>query len=126
VPGPGVQERTIRFVRAADDGRFDINETREFLFQGRSVFDLRSAVAEELEEANVHAIKLCVRAGNVARLIPLLIDLPRSGLAMDFVVLSAGTPCKKLSSFLSSLRWWMLPALRSPGLFPCLVVRCFV
>jgi hypothetical protein len=95
---PGVQEPTIRFVRAADDGSFDQNETRIIEFQGRSVFNLRSKVAEELEEANFHAIKLCVRAGNVARLIPLVIDLPRSGRAMDFVVLSWGTPCKKLRS----------------------------
>jgi hypothetical protein len=100
---PRVQERTIRFVRAADDGRFDQNMTRTFEFQGRSVFNLRSAVADELGEVDAHAIKLCVRAGTVARLIPLLVDLPRGGISMDFVVLSVGTPCKKLCSFLSSV-----------------------
>lgn len=57
---PGVPGRVIRFVQAAEDGTFDANAWRT-ISHGRSVVELRAAVAEALEEPNAIGLKLCAR-----------------------------------------------------------------
>ncbi|CAL5084201.1 unnamed protein product [Urochloa decumbens] len=95
---PGVPGRIIRFVRAADDGTLPPNAAwNEFRFDGRSVFELRAAVARALGEANALGIKLCARAGTFALQTPLTMDLPRRSLPryeknMDIVVIADGSP----------------------------------
>ncbi|TVU13385.1 hypothetical protein EJB05_40438, partial [Eragrostis curvula] len=86
---PVVERRMIRFVRAADDGSIDPDDWREIEFNGRSVYNLRSAVARNLNYDSVDSIKLCVRAGNLGRLIPLVTDLPRNKDLIEIIVLSA-------------------------------------
>ncbi|TVU13383.1 hypothetical protein EJB05_40436, partial [Eragrostis curvula] len=86
---PVVERRMIRFMRAADDGSIDPDDWREIEFNGRSVYNLRSAVARNLNYDSVDSIKLCVRAGNLGRLIPLVTDLPRNKDLIEIIVLSA-------------------------------------
>lgn len=93
----------IRFVRAEHDGSFDPSDWRMIEFHGRSVYNLRSAVAENLNEDSAIHIKLCVRAGTLGELTPLVIDLPRNNEPIDIVVVSSFTPCKKFYSFVNCL-----------------------
>lgn len=87
--------RTIRYVRADDQGNFDPLGWATLQFYGRSVYLLLVRLAYHLGEAisigdegNVLGIALCVRAGNYGRLTPLVADLPRCEEPMDIVVLA--------------------------------------
>jgi hypothetical protein len=56
-------------------------------------------MTQKLAKDDALDIKLCVRPDNMARLIALIIDLPRNGMSrmiMDLVVLSTIMTCKKL------------------------------
>ncbi|GJN29541.1 hypothetical protein PR202_gb17771 [Eleusine coracana subsp. coracana] len=72
-------------------------------FHGRSVSSLRSLLAKKLSEGIEDDIKLCVQAGDMGQMIPLLTDLPRGEHDMDIIVLSTSAPSKKLCSFLCAL-----------------------
>ncbi|KAK3131712.1 hypothetical protein QOZ80_6AG0510280 [Eleusine coracana subsp. coracana] len=91
---PVLERRNIRFVQAADDGSIDPDKNWGMMeFHGVSVFNLRSELAKQLsQEGNEDGIKLCVRAGNLGRMIPLITDLPRDGSPMDIIVLSTSAP----------------------------------
>ncbi|KAL6606692.1 hypothetical protein ACP70R_042345 [Stipagrostis hirtigluma subsp. patula] len=90
---PPVGQRTIRFVRTDPYGNFDEAAWSTFQFEGRSVFRLKMELAQRVGEAVFFfAMVACVRAGLHGGLIPLSVDLPRSGETMDIVMLTIGTP----------------------------------
>ena len=64
-----------------------------FQFHGRSVYMLRSEVAQHVGQPD---ITVCARAGRYGRLTPLTIDLPMSFETMDIIVLVSGTPRENL------------------------------
>ncbi|KAL5651058.1 hypothetical protein ACJX0J_036516, partial [Zea mays] len=83
------RQRTIRYMRANDEGNFLGAET--FRFFGRSVFNLRYEVAVKVNE-DMLTITLCAHAGFYGRLTPLVVDLPRSQDPLDIVVLPNNSP----------------------------------
>ncbi|CAN6208585.1 unnamed protein product [Urochloa humidicola] len=85
-PIPANLLRWIVYVRADTLGH-QIPETLGMLeFEGRSVFELREALADELEEEE-DDITLCMRGGSEGQLIPLIVDLPSNQLALEIIVL---------------------------------------
>jgi hypothetical protein len=93
----------ILYVRAETLEYFDPLARRMFWFGGRSVFQLRHALANNLHEDDHLAITMCVRAGAQGRLIPLITDLPRNEVPVFIVVLTTGSPGETLCSFFSTL-----------------------
>ncbi|XP_072149489.1 uncharacterized protein [Setaria viridis] len=91
---PVVLQRTIRYVRADNLGNFNLNPNGwpSFQFHGRSVFNLRSEVADHVGLAIFFfRVIVCVRAGRYGRPTPLLIDLPRNEETLDVVAIVIGT-----------------------------------
>ncbi|XP_047087373.1 uncharacterized protein LOC124699045 [Lolium rigidum] len=92
--------RTIRYVRADDDGDYpELEEVWYALhFTGRSVHRLRGLLRDELAKddhvAPVAAADLimCVRAGRHGRLTPLVVNLPHYGDSFQIVLIMDGTP----------------------------------
>lgn len=99
------ERRTIRHVRANNEGDFDqdSNNWPTFNFFGRSVFNLRIQVGMRQPGGEVWAITMAVRPGSQGRLTPLVTDLPRSVDNMDIVVFDTGSQGEKLRSSLSVL-----------------------
>jgi hypothetical protein len=94
--------RTIRYVRANNQGNFNQLGWATLQFYGRSVYLLLLRLAYHLDirdEGNV-SIALCVRAGNYARLTPLVTDLPRCD-EPDIVVLATDSCGEKCFSVVS-------------------------
>ncbi|OEL27291.1 hypothetical protein BAE44_0011690, partial [Dichanthelium oligosanthes] len=98
--------RTIRYVRMNGQGHFNQHGWATFQFYGRSVYLLICRVVYDLDEpiligdeGNFFGITLCVRAGNYGRMIPLVIDLPRSEEPMDIFVLTTGSPGESFAVF---------------------------
>ncbi|PWZ04809.1 hypothetical protein Zm00014a_017026 [Zea mays] len=87
------ERRTIRHVRANNEGDFDqdSNNWPTFNFFGRSVFNLRIQVGMRQPGGEVWAITMAVRPGSQGRLTPLVTDLPRSVDNMDIVVFDTGS-----------------------------------
>ncbi|CAL5051216.1 unnamed protein product [Urochloa decumbens] len=91
---PVVLQRTIRYVRADNQGNFNLNPNgwATFQFHGRSVFHLRSEVANHVGLALFFfRVIVCVRAGRYGQPTPLLIDLPRNEETLDVVAIVSGT-----------------------------------
>jgi len=96
------EQRTIRHVRANDQGEFDQNSDNwsTFSYYGRSVFNLRVQVgARQLAGEIGDGITLAVRPGLQGRLTPLVTDLPRSVDTMDIVVFNTGSQGEKTLLF---------------------------
>ncbi|KAG0512997.1 hypothetical protein BDA96_10G063100 [Sorghum bicolor] len=90
------ERRTIRHVRANDQGEFDPNNNNwaTFHFYGRSVFNLRMQVGIRQDGGAGEygdGITLAVQPGLHGRLTPLVTDLPRSVDPMDIVVFNTGS-----------------------------------
>ena len=69
--------REIRYVQAEPDGRFSEDDWVTFRFRGRSVFHLRTELANRLNvRLSLFTLMMCVRAGPNALLTPLVVDLP--------------------------------------------------
>ncbi|XP_066373229.1 uncharacterized protein [Miscanthus floridulus] len=83
-------QRTIRYMRANDEGNFLGTKTFKFKFSGRSVFKLRNEVATQGDE-DMFTITLCVHTSFYGRLTPLVVDLPRED-PLDIVVLPTSSP----------------------------------
>ncbi|XP_021304981.1 uncharacterized protein LOC8070867 [Sorghum bicolor] len=86
--------RTIRYVRANNQGNFNQLGWATLQFYGTSVYLLMLRLVYHLDirnEGNALGIVLCVRAGNYARLTPLVTDLPRCEEPMDIVILATGS-----------------------------------
>jgi hypothetical protein len=97
--------RTIRYVRANNQGNFNQLDWATLQFYGRSVYLLLLRLAYHLDirdEGNVLGIALCVRAGNYGRLTPLVTDLPRCEEPMDIVVLATNSYGENFFSVVSS------------------------
>ncbi|PVH48374.1 hypothetical protein PAHAL_4G317100 [Panicum hallii] len=96
LPGPTelprgvVLRRTIIYMRANNQGKFDPLDRRTYGFSGRSLFHLTGDLANQLRE-NFHRITLCVLAGSQGRLTPLVIDLPADEQPMEIVVFTTGS-----------------------------------
>ncbi|CAL5044432.1 unnamed protein product [Urochloa decumbens] len=91
---PVVLQRTIRYVRADNQGNFNLNPNgwATFQFHGRSVFHLRSEVANHVGLALFFfRVIVCVRAGRYGQPTALLIDLPRNEETLDVVAIVSGT-----------------------------------
>lgn len=101
------------YVRAETLENFNPVATKVFMFGGRSVFQLRLALAKHLDEEDYSAITLCVRAGSQGRLIPLVTDLPRNKIPMLVVVLSTGSS----GEYLQLLHWRLFSILFSTCYF---------
>ncbi|KAJ1258191.1 hypothetical protein BS78_10G056100 [Paspalum vaginatum] len=86
--------RRILYVRANGEGDFNENhdDWRAFIFNGRSVFNLRTEVGLRQPDGDVSGITICVRPGLCGRLTPLVTDLPQNEDVMDIVVLINGSP----------------------------------
>jgi hypothetical protein len=102
------ERRTIRHVRANDQGEFDPNNNNwaTFHFYGRSVFNLRMQVGIRQDGGAGEygdGITLAVQPGLHGRLTPLVTDLPRSVDPMDIVVFNTGSQGEKLCCSLSGL-----------------------
>ncbi|WVZ77947.1 hypothetical protein U9M48_025734 [Paspalum notatum var. saurae] len=91
-PLPHVSFRMIVYVRADDLEHLNLDDRGMFMFGDRSVFQLRSALANQLQEEHYTDITLCVRAGTRGRFIPLVTDLPRNRSPLFIVVLTTGSP----------------------------------
>nr|CAB3467104.1 unnamed protein product [Digitaria exilis] len=91
-PHPEELRRIITYVQADDLGNFDPHATRSCWFHGRSVTNLKSSLANHLNEDCVDNITTCVRAGFQGRLTPLVVDLPRNQEPMFIVLLTTGSP----------------------------------
>ncbi|CAN6164996.1 unnamed protein product [Urochloa humidicola] len=92
---PVVLQRTIRYVQADNQGNFNMNPNgwATFQFHGRSVFHLRSEVANHVGLALFFfRVIVCVRAGRYGQPTPLLIDLPCNEETLDVVAFVIGTP----------------------------------
>ncbi|KAK3128485.1 hypothetical protein QOZ80_6BG0462300 [Eleusine coracana subsp. coracana] len=100
---PVEETRNIRLMLAAGDGSINPEDGGVFPFQGRSVSNLRSLLANRLSGGIEDNIKLCVLAGDMGRMIPLITDLPWGKDIVYIVVVSTSAPSKKLCSFLSGL-----------------------
>ncbi|KAG0522603.1 hypothetical protein BDA96_07G051600 [Sorghum bicolor] len=91
-----VPARTIRHVRASDEGNFDQNHLnwRAFGIYDHSVFNLRTQLGQLQHDWNgdMFGFTLCIRPGLNGRLMPLVTDLPRSLDPMYIVVLRTGSP----------------------------------
>nr|CAB3467101.1 unnamed protein product [Digitaria exilis] len=87
----GTLLRAIVYVRANNLEDLELNERKDLLFPGRSVFNLRSAIALELKVAYL-TITLCIRAGNLGRFVPLTTNLPHDRAPLFIGVLSTGSP----------------------------------
>ncbi|XP_066373000.1 uncharacterized protein [Miscanthus floridulus] len=88
------ERRTIRHVRANDEGEFNQNYNNwpTFHFYGRSVFNLRMQVGIRQPGGEYgDGITLAVRPGLQGRLTPLVTDLPRTVDTMDIVVFNTGS-----------------------------------
>ncbi|CAN6214986.1 unnamed protein product [Urochloa humidicola] len=68
-----------------------MNAQRQLVFAGRSVYTLRTAVANQLEESHL-TLTLCVRAGPYGRFVPLATNLPGENIPLFIVVLTTGSP----------------------------------
>ncbi|KAF8698163.1 hypothetical protein HU200_035679 [Digitaria exilis] len=75
----------VALVVADDLGNFDPHATRSCWFHGRSVTNLKSSLANHLNEDCVDNITTCVRAGFQGRLTPLVEP-------MFIVLLTTGSP----------------------------------
>ncbi|KAI4977015.1 hypothetical protein ZWY2020_050622 [Hordeum vulgare] len=63
--------------------------------QGRSVFRLRKKLVRRLRAImDVSKLVVCVEAGTLGQLTPLVVDLPRSRQNLRIVVIEAGTPVR--------------------------------
>ena len=83
--------RVIVYVRAGADGSRIARGA--FVFEGKSVFDLRKTLIRRLEATmGVSDVAMCVEAGTFGRPTPLVVDLPRSVRDLHIVVFAAGTP----------------------------------
>ncbi|KAJ1277839.1 hypothetical protein BS78_04G034000 [Paspalum vaginatum] len=91
-PLPEVSMRLIVYVRADDLEHLNLDDRRMLMFGDRSVFQLRSALANQLEEEDYTDITLCVRGGSHGRFIPLVTDLPRNRSPLFVAVLTTGSP----------------------------------
>ncbi|CAN6208589.1 unnamed protein product [Urochloa humidicola] len=91
VPFPGIMLRAIVYVRSDNLENINMNARRDLLFAGRSVFDLRTAVAIQLVEGDL-TLTLCVRAGNYGRFVPLTTNLPGDDIPLFIVVLTTASP----------------------------------
>ncbi|CAL5046171.1 unnamed protein product [Urochloa decumbens] len=103
---PAVLQRTIRYVRADNQGNFNLNPNgwATFQFHGRSVFHLRSEVANHVGLALFFfRVIVCVRAGRYGQPTPLLIDLPRNEETLDVVAIVSGTAGEIAFAF---FQWW--------------------
>uniref|UniRef100_A0A8I6Y2T4 DUF569 domain-containing protein n=1 Tax=Hordeum vulgare subsp. vulgare TaxID=112509 RepID=A0A8I6Y2T4_HORVV len=96
LPYPGILDalmpsRMILYVREGADGS---RVTRgSFVFRGRSVFGLRKKLVRRLRAImDVSKLVVCVEAGTLGQLTPLVVDLPRSHQNLRIVVIEAGTP----------------------------------
>nr|CAB3469786.1 unnamed protein product [Digitaria exilis] len=89
---PEESRRIIVYVQADDLVNFDPNATRTCYFYGRSVANLRSTLANHLNEDCVDNITTCARAGFQGRLTPLMVDLPRNQEPMFIVLFTTGSP----------------------------------
>ncbi|RLN13467.1 hypothetical protein C2845_PM09G03650 [Panicum miliaceum] len=102
LPGPTelprgvVLRRTIIYMRANNEGKFDPLDRRTYAFSGRSLFHLTGDLANQLRE-NFRRITLCVRAGSQGRLTPLVIDLPADEQPMEIVVFTSGSQGESLA-----------------------------
>ncbi|OEL15464.1 hypothetical protein BAE44_0023517 [Dichanthelium oligosanthes] len=94
---PELLLREIEYVRADDDGNLiNPNAMQTLWFVGRSVLQLRTALADALHEWHL-TLTLCVRAGNQGRLVPLITDLPRNEFPLFVAVLTTGSPGENLA-----------------------------
>ncbi|KAK3131678.1 hypothetical protein QOZ80_6AG0509870 [Eleusine coracana subsp. coracana] len=89
---PVEETRNIRLMLAADDGSINQDDGGVFPFHGRSVSNLRSMLANRLSGGVEDDIKLCVLAGDMGRMIPLVIDLPWGKDIVYIVVVSTSAP----------------------------------
>ncbi|CAN6172626.1 unnamed protein product [Urochloa humidicola] len=91
MPFPRVGLRTIVYVRADNLENINMNAQRSLVFAGRSVFNLRTAVANQQGEWHL-TLMLCVRAGPYGRFVPLVTNLPGQNIPSFIVVLTTGSP----------------------------------
>ncbi|AQK50711.1 uncharacterized protein [Zea mays] len=88
--------RTIRHVRASDEGDFDQNPHNwpSFVSYDHSVMNLRIQLGQLQDDwdGEMFGFTLCMRPGSHGRLTPLVTDLPRSLDPMDIVVFRTGSP----------------------------------
>ncbi|KAM0886602.1 hypothetical protein ACQ4PT_029593 [Festuca glaucescens] len=98
--------RTIRYVRADDDGDYPEAPGDHppgegwyaLHFTGRSVHRLRDLLRDEMAKAAPVApvaapdLIMCVRAGRHGRLTPLVVNLPHHGDTFEIVLIMDGTP----------------------------------
>ncbi|XP_002445094.2 uncharacterized protein LOC8069633 [Sorghum bicolor] len=97
--GPGVYQhpaRTIRHVRANEEGEFNQDHTlwSAFASYDHSVFNLRTQLGQLQHDwnGNMLGFTLCMRPGSHGRLMPLVTDLTRSLDTMYIVVFRTGSP----------------------------------
>ena len=90
--------RTIRHVRANDEGEFDQNHHNwpSFAFYDSSVTNLRYELVQLQHDLkwseDMSAYTLCMLPGSHGRLMPLVTDLPLSLEPMYIVVFRTGSP----------------------------------
>jgi len=89
VVAPVVLSRMIRYIRADNSGIFISTSRGTLQFDGRSLHYLIGDLENQLN--NFNNITLCVRAGFLGRVTPLVVDLPLSEETMDIVVLTTGS-----------------------------------
>jgi len=87
---PVVLSRMIRYIRADNYGIFISTTWGTLQFDGRSLHYLIGELANQLNDS-FNNITLCVRAGFLGRVTPLVVDLPLSEEPMDIVVLTTGS-----------------------------------
>lgn len=109
----GVQQhptRTIRHVRANDDGVFVQNHHNWASFDSndRSVFNLRFHLGQLQNDWNgdMLGFTLCMRPGSHGRLMPLVTDLPRSLDPVSIVIFRTGSPGNYSATFSAVCAAW--------------------
>ncbi|KAI4977066.1 hypothetical protein ZWY2020_050673 [Hordeum vulgare] len=90
IPAAMLRPRLIMYVWPNIQGQGGLLNQGTFVFGGRSVFDLRNELARRVE-LEVAQLVMCLRTRN-GRLIPLLVDLPRSGQTLHIIIVIVGSP----------------------------------
>lgn len=101
---PVVLRRQIRYIRADNNGIFISHRWGTLEFDGRSLLDLIANLTDDEAGHQFNNITLCVRAGFLGRITPLVVNLPSSEETMDIVVFTTGSAGESFAcSFFSIL-----------------------